>query len=128
MKSRFGLGLPSMRMSTGFGLVFCLAFGVTFGLAFGFLRSATGQELRAESPAPPVQDYACRVFPWNTTDGQGGYFESADRTGPVGAWLGPLTDSGWGVDHFDYEVGQKATGFPEPSVMVCVRRQRANAS
>lgn len=119
MKKLVRLGLPGTAALVGLGLVLALGAGV--------LGSATGQELKIQSEPSPRRDYACRVFPWNTADGQGGYFESSDRTGPIGAWLGPLTDSGWVLDHFDYEVGQKATGFPEPTLMVCVRRDRANA-
>lgn len=84
--------------------------------------------LRAEDNAPgqvaavPAQELACRVFTINPNDGQGGFFLTSDRTGPIGAWLGPMIDSGWRVSLLDYEVAQKSTGFPEPTVMVCVSR------
>jgi hypothetical protein len=86
-------------------------------------RAASGEEVIVEPrAADPGVEIACRVFPINPDDGQGGFFLSSDRTGPVGAWFGPLQDSGWVLDRVDYEVGVKSTGFPNPSVMVCAMR------
>lgn len=69
-------------------------------------------------------EVACRAFPVNLEDGQGGYFETSDRTGPVGEWMAPLEEAGWQFHDLDFELGQRGTGFPYAEVMICVSRPR----
>ncbi len=73
---------------------------------------------------PGQPEFACRLFPVSLEDGQGGYFETSDRTSPIGEWLGSMENMGWTVHSMDFEMGQRATGFPMAQVMVCVTRDR----
>jgi len=70
-------------------------------------------------------EQACRVFPLNVEDGPGGYFETSDRTGPIGQWIGEREDAGWVLDQVDYETGTRSTGFPTHQVLICVARPKA---
>lgn len=44
--------------------------------------------------------------------------ETEDRTSEVGQWV--AEQSGWAVHDIDFEVGQKATGYPQGWVQVCL--------
>ena len=89
--------------------------------AFLWVRSPRA----ADNPAAPLPvEHACRVFPLNIEDGQGGYFETSDRTGSIGEWVGQKEDHGWTLQTLDYETSQKPTGFPITHVMICMSRPR----
>lgn len=100
------------------------ALAAVAGILAGLAGAVAAQEVveGARKPAPPPVARACRTFPLNVEDGQGGYFETSDRTGPVGEWLGPLEDAGWRVTEVDFELGQRKTGFPMAQVMICAGR------
>lgn len=60
---------------------------------------------------------ACRVF---LVDVSLGYdLETSDRTTEIGQWVGEQEDAGWLLYGVDFEVGQKATGYPQGYVQVC---------
>lgn len=96
------------------------------GCVFSVLVGSTPSVAAGEQPvAAPLPEQACRVFPVTVDDGQGGYFETGDRTGTVGQWVGGMEDAGWTLVTVDFESGTKPTGFPVHHVMVCLTRSRA---
>lgn len=86
-------------------------------LAAGILSSSS---LRAQGNPSPAPARACRVFSLNLEDGQGGYFDTSDRTGPIGEWVGQKEETGWVLESVDFESSQKPTGYPLHQVMVCL--------
>lgn len=78
---------------------------------------------RADEPAaaPEVRPASmrCRIFHVDTESTA--TWETSDRTVEVGQWLGEQEDGGWRLHEVDFEVGQKATGYPQGYVQVCVR-------
>ncbi|MBN1335681.1 MAG: hypothetical protein JXB39_06945 [Deltaproteobacteria bacterium] len=91
-------------------------------LGVGWAAGLSGTLYAEDAPPPDSGIRACRTFAITVEDGQGGYFVTSDRTGPVGEWVGARVDEGWRVDAVDYEVGQRVTGYAEHRVMVCVAR------
>ena len=88
-------------------------------------------DARAQDPAPatlmdppPAEARAssllCRLF--DTGVASGSMIESADRTTEVGQWVGEQQDDGWRLFSVDFEVGQKATGYPQGYLQVCLSR------
>ena len=78
---------------------------------------------RAQEPTAPVEtgvtSLRCRVF--HVDSESGATWETTDRTVEVGQWVGEQEDGGWRLHDVDFEMGQKATGYPQGYVQVCVR-------
>ncbi len=61
----------------------------------------------------------CRIFLIDVARGQ--VVETGDRTTEVGQWVGEQEEEGWRLFGVDFEVGQKATGYPQGYVQVCLQ-------
>ena len=89
------------------------------------LAGATGVALsvggaHAQDPTlPQPASLRCHIFKIDTESGP--TWESMDHTTEIGQWVGAQEAEGWQVDDVDFEVGQKATGYPQGYVQICVR-------
>lgn len=82
-------------------------------IAVGALWSAP---VLGADPAAPVPRMKCRAFP---TDA-GAEIDTRDAATELGRWVMKLEDQGWVVQGIDWEIGQKATGYPQGYTHVCL--------
>jgi hypothetical protein len=72
--------------------------------------------VRGADPTAPVPRLKCRAFP---TDA-GAEVDTRDAASDLGKWVMQHEDQGWVVDAVDWEIGQKATGYPQGYTHVCL--------
>lgn len=99
-----------------------VALATVCALQAGFIAGrALPAAAYAQEPEPAAPSVECRVFA--TELAQGGFdVDLGDRTEEIGRWVRDRTDSGGIVTTIDFEVGQKATGYPQGWVQVCATR------
>jgi hypothetical protein len=81
-----------------------------------WVGGARAQEPGAGQAAKP---FRCHVFKIDTEAAV--TWETTDRTTEIGQWVGEQEDAGWALHHVDFEVGQKATGYPQGYVQICMQ-------
>ena len=81
-----------------------LVSAVTFGVARAGETRGAGARLK------------CRTFPTAI----GAEIDTRDPGSELGTWVLALEDRGWEVASVDWDVGQKATGFPQGYTQVCL--------
>jgi len=88
------------------------------------LPTASAQEAPAPEAVPfydPPRLY-CRTFRV-PIDGAGSTFETNDRTTEIGKWI-EKEEQSYELFTVDFEVGQKATGYAQGFVQVCLSPRR----
>lgn len=104
----------------------CLAQGawIVSGQLFAPARAQDPASADSAPERQPLADapkaLTCRLFGADVASGS--TIDSADRTTEVGQWVGERQDEGWRLFAVDFEVGQKATGYPQGHLQVCLAR------
>lgn len=93
------------------------------GLLTAYTLSAGAQEVAepgdVQAQAPAMSSHlTCRLF--LVSPEHRWTLETSDRTHEVGQWIGELEDSGWVLHDTELEIGQKATGYPQGYLHVCM--------
>jgi hypothetical protein len=85
----------------------------------GWILGSTSGNAVAQEP-PPHRDLRCKAFVGSPD--RPGVADTSDRTTEIGQWVADGQTKGWEVATVDFEVGTKATGYPQPWVEVCLSR------
>jgi hypothetical protein len=72
--------------------------------------------VRGADPAAPVPRLKCRAFPTEA----GAEVDTRDAATDLGRWVMQHEDQGWVVHGVEWEIGQKATGYPQGYTHVCL--------
>ena len=85
---------------------------------------ADAQDATTADDGTPVATHGlqlrCRVFSVLLSDAS--TFETKDATTEIGQWI--AEQDGWTLHDLDFEVAQKATGFPQGWRQVCLKPVR----
>ncbi|MEZ4241400.1 MAG: hypothetical protein R3F59_35660 [Myxococcota bacterium] len=93
------------------------AWSITLGVVVGALSAAAvGAWAAGEADPAPLLRLKCRTFPTDI----GAEVDTRDPQSAVGQWVTGLEDQGWEVANVQWDVGQKATGFPQGYTQVCL--------
>ena len=103
-----------------------VAAGLFIALSIGFVAGST-EPLAAKAQDPVVvgdsaaatPKQKCRLFQLQDLEHDRDLLTS-DRTSEIGQWVGTQEDAGWLLYSIDFEVGQKATGYPLGLLYVCM--------
>lgn len=102
--------------TSAFALAVLLSAVTVASLRLGGARAEAPTAAPSEIEAPRAR---CRVFRIDSENGA--TWDTSDRTIEIGQWVGEQEDQGWLLHDVDFEVGQKATGYPQGYVQVCMR-------
>lgn len=97
-------------------------------LGLGLLVAAglVGFRALAQEPTPgvlaprPVEK--CRLFALDDVE-KDRELSTDDRSTEVGQWVAAREGEGWTLVGIDFEIGQKATGYPQAWQQVCVGKR-----
>ncbi len=87
-------------------------------LVAGWIGSNLGQTAQAQEADADKPRLMCRYFQVDLASPP--VIETADRTSEVGQWIGAREDEGWILYTVDFETSQKATGYPQGWLQVCL--------
>lgn len=88
-------------------------------LAPRWVSAARAQEAPPAAEQEQPLRLLCRIFLLDLDSPP--LLETTDRTTEVGQWVGEQQDAGWQLSGIDFEVGQKATGYPQGYAQVCMQ-------
>lgn len=81
---------------------------------------AIAQEPPPAAPAHPIQK--CRLFALADVD-KDRELATDDRSTEIGQWVTAREAEGWSLVGVDFEMGQKATGYPQAWQQVCLEKR-----
>jgi hypothetical protein len=86
-------------------------------------RVAFAEEGDGDKEAPVTSPISlqlnCRVFRTNL-EKDAAAIDTSDRLSEIGQWVGQLEDQSMQLHSVDFEIGQKATNFPQGWIYVCM--------
>ena len=98
--------------------VMAVAVGSIAAMAILWAARAPQLAEAQELTAPPPARWSCRIFPGDPDKDR--LLRTDDGTTEVGQWVREQETAGWRVVSVDFEVGQKATGYPQAWTQVCM--------
>jgi hypothetical protein len=106
-----------IRSHTTLALALLCAF-LAGALAARWLPASARAEEPAATDAPATRRFLCRSFPGDLEKDR--QVNTADQTTEIGQWVGAREHEGWQVDHVDFEIAQKPTGYPQAWTQICM--------
>jgi hypothetical protein len=108
--------------TTGFAFLCTLQLGALWGVFSTTEALATTQPDGAtvEPEQKPRFSLRCKGFQSDLGKSEQPTIDTADRLTEVGQWVGELEDNGLTLHSVDFEVGQKASNYPQAWVYVCM--------
>lgn len=103
--------------TAGFGFLCAVQLGWLWGVFS--TTDALAEELVASSPKPGFS-LKCKGFNSDLGKSEQPTIDTSDRLTEVGQWVGEQEDTGMSLHSVDFEVGQKASNYPQAWLYVCM--------